>query len=185
MIDLDVAKDVVLERLASRRVCDDCQANYSVDAPPKYGWVCDNCGGDVVQREDDTPAAIEMRLAEYETNTAPLIEWYGERDLLEVIDGWGRTDDVTSNACSRSSTSAVRAEPAGRHEAGAPWAAATPTRSARCAGPAVSSPRCTTCIRAALTPGIDPGSTSTPSGVTCWRGAGPARTSSATTATRR
>ena len=96
VIDLDVAKDVVLERLAGRRVCDDCQANYSVDAPPKYGWVCDNCGGDVVQREDDTPAAIEKRLADYETNTAPLIEWYGERNLLEVIDGWGRTDDVTS-----------------------------------------------------------------------------------------
>ena len=96
VIDLDVAKEVVLERLASRRVCDDCQANYSVDAPPKYGWVCDNCGGDVVQREDDTPAAIEKRLAEYETNTAPLIEWYGERNLLEVIDGWGRTEDVTS-----------------------------------------------------------------------------------------
>ena len=96
VIDLDVAKDVVLERLAGRRVCDDCQANYSIDAPPKYGWVCDNCGGDVVQREDDTPAAIEMRLAEYETNTAPLIEWYGERNLLEVIDGWGRTDHVTS-----------------------------------------------------------------------------------------
>ena len=96
VIDLDVAREVVLHRLAGRRVCDDCQANYSVDAPPKYGWVCDNCGGDVVQREDDTPAAIEKRLAEYETNTAPLIEWYGERNLLEVIDGWGRTDDVTA-----------------------------------------------------------------------------------------
>jgi adenylate kinase len=95
VIDLDVAREVVLMRLASRRVCDDCQANYSLDAPPKYGWVCDNCGGDVVQRDDDTPAAIEMRLAEYETNTAPLIEWYGERSLLEVIDGWGRTDEVT------------------------------------------------------------------------------------------
>jgi adenylate kinase len=95
VIDLDVAREVVLQRLASRRVCDDCQANYSLDAPPKYGWVCDNCGGDVVQRDDDTPAAIEMRLAEYETNTAPLIEWYGERGLLEVIDGWARTDEVT------------------------------------------------------------------------------------------
>ena len=95
VIDLDVAKEVVLERLASRRVCSDCQANYSLDAPPKYGWVCDNCGGDVVQREDDTPAAIEKRLADYETNTAPLIEWYGDRSLLEVIDGWGRTEDVT------------------------------------------------------------------------------------------
>jgi adenylate kinase len=95
VIDLDVAREVVLQRLASRRVCDDCQANYSLDAPPKYGWVCDNCGGDVVQRDDDTPAAIEMRLAEYETNTAPLIEWYGGRGLLEVIDGWARTDEVT------------------------------------------------------------------------------------------
>jgi adenylate kinase len=95
VIDLDVAREVVLRRLASRRVCDDCQANYSLDAPPKYGWVCDNCGGDVVQREDDTPAAIEKRLAEYETNTAPLIEWYGERGLLEVIDGLGRTDMVS------------------------------------------------------------------------------------------
>jgi adenylate kinase len=95
VIDLDVAREVVLERLASRRVCDDCQANYSLAAPPRYGWVCDNCGGDVVQRDDDTPAAIEKRLAEYETNTAPLIEWYGERGLLEVIDGWGRTDEVT------------------------------------------------------------------------------------------
>jgi adenylate kinase len=95
VIDLDVAREVVLQRLASRRVCDDCQANYSLDAPPKYGWVCDDCGGDVVQRDDDTPAAIEMRLAEYEANTAPLIEWYGERGLLEVIDGWARTDEVT------------------------------------------------------------------------------------------
>jgi adenylate kinase len=95
VIDLDVAREVVLQRLASRRVCDDCQANYSLDAPPKYGWVCDNCGGDVVQRDDDTPAAIDMRLAEYETNTAPLIEWYGERGLLEVIDGWARTEEVT------------------------------------------------------------------------------------------
>lgn len=95
VIDLDVAKDVVLQRLASRRVCDDCQANYSLDAPPKYGWVCDNCGGDVVQRKDDTPAAIEKRLEEYETSTAPLIEWYGMRGLLEVIDGWARTEEVT------------------------------------------------------------------------------------------
>jgi adenylate kinase len=95
VVDLDVAKEVVLERRASRRVCSDCQANYSVDKPPRYGWVCDNCGGDVVQREDDTPAAIAKRLADYETNTAPLIAWYQERGLLEVVDGYGPADDVT------------------------------------------------------------------------------------------
>ena len=95
VVDLDVANDVVLERLASRRVCSDCAANYSVDKPPKYGWVCDNCGGDVVQRDDDTPAAIAKRLDEYEANTAPLIAWYKDRGLLEVVDGLGSTDDVT------------------------------------------------------------------------------------------
>lgn len=95
VVDLDVPTDVVLERLASRRVCGDCAANYSIDKPPKYGWVCDNCGGDVVQREDDTPAAIAKRLDEYERNTAPLIAWYKDRGLLEVVDGLGSTGEVT------------------------------------------------------------------------------------------
>lgn len=95
VVDLDVAEEVVLARLAARRVCTDCAANYSVERPPRYGWVCDNCGGDVVQREDDTPAAIEKRLADYETKTAPLIAWYQERGLLEVVDGFGLTDEVT------------------------------------------------------------------------------------------
>ncbi|HET6954705.1 MAG TPA: adenylate kinase [Acidimicrobiales bacterium] len=94
VIDLDVPIDVVLERLAARRVCDDCGANYSAANPPKYGWVCDNCGGDVVQRDDDKPAAIERRLAEYEAKTAPLIAWYQERGLLEIVDGYGSTDQV-------------------------------------------------------------------------------------------
>jgi adenylate kinase len=95
VIDLDVPKEAVLSRLSRRRVCSDCGANYSVDAPPRYGLVCDNCGGDVVQREDDTPEAIENRLNEYERKTAPLIAWYRERQLLEVVDGLGPPDDVS------------------------------------------------------------------------------------------
>jgi adenylate kinase len=95
VIDLDVPQEIVLHRLASRRVCADCGANYSVDKPPRYDCVCDNCGGEVEQREDDTPAAIEKRLAEYERETAPLIDWYSDLGLLEVIDGQGSTYDVT------------------------------------------------------------------------------------------
>jgi adenylate kinase len=95
VIDLDVAKEVVLQRLASRRVCADCGANYSVDKPPRYDCVCDNCGGEVEQREDDTPAAIEKRLAEYERETTPLIDWYRDLSLLEVVDGYGGANDVT------------------------------------------------------------------------------------------
>ncbi|MEX2294418.1 MAG: adenylate kinase [Acidimicrobiales bacterium] len=96
VIDLVVPTDVVLDRLASRRVCVDCGANYSVDTPPKYGWVCDNCGGDVVQRADDTPEAIQKRLDLYERETAPLIAWYAERGLLAAVDGLGAAEDVTA-----------------------------------------------------------------------------------------
>jgi adenylate kinase len=95
VIDLDVPKEVVLQRLAGRRVCADCGANYSVDKPPRYDCVCDNCGGEVEQREDDTPAAIEKRLAEYERETAPLIDWYRDLGLLEVVDGQGRASEVS------------------------------------------------------------------------------------------
>lgn len=96
VVDLDVPTDVVLVRLASRRVCVDCGANYSTEAPPKHSWTCDHCGGEVVQREDDTEEAIKRRLALYEKETAPLIDWYKSRDLLTVVDGHGDADEVTA-----------------------------------------------------------------------------------------
>jgi adenylate kinase len=96
VIDLVVPTEVVLERLAARRVCSDCGANYSVDSPPKYPWVCDNCGGDVIQRADDTPEAIQKRLDLYEEQTAPLIAWYADRKLLAEVDGLGPPDEVTA-----------------------------------------------------------------------------------------
>lgn len=95
VIDLVVPTQVVLERLAGRRVCSDCGANYSVEAPPKYGWVCDNCGGEVIQRADDTPEAIQKRLDLYERETSPLISWYQERGLLAEVDGLGPAEVVT------------------------------------------------------------------------------------------
>jgi adenylate kinase len=95
VIDLEVPREVVLARLASRRMCVDCGTNYSVDMAPKYDMVCDVCGGDVVQRPDDTEKAISQRLALYERETAPLIEWFSDRGLLEVVDGLGHPDEVT------------------------------------------------------------------------------------------
>ena len=83
-------------RLAARRVCTDCATNYSVDSPPRYGWVCDNCGGDVVQRADDTPEAIQKRLDLYERETTPLIAWYEEHDLLAGGRRLGSADEVTA-----------------------------------------------------------------------------------------
>lgn len=95
VIDLEVVTDVVVARLASRRVCEDCGTNYSSDQPPRYDMRCDNCGGNVIQREDDTPEAIKHRLDAYEAKTAPLIEWYKDRSMLEVVDGLGPVDVVT------------------------------------------------------------------------------------------
>ncbi len=95
VVNLEVPTEVVLRRLAGRRVCIDCGANYSVDSPPRLNWTCDICGGEVVQREDDTEAAIRRRLDLYERETRPLVDWYAERDLLSVVDGVGDPDDIT------------------------------------------------------------------------------------------
>ncbi|HZQ28272.1 MAG TPA: adenylate kinase [Acidimicrobiales bacterium] len=95
-IDIEVPMEVVLKRLAGRRVCSTCGANYSTATPPKYDWTCDVCGGEVIQREDDTEAAIRRRLTLYEEQTEPLITWYLERDKLVSIDGMGTPDDVTN-----------------------------------------------------------------------------------------
>jgi adenylate kinase len=95
VIDLDVPTTLVMKRLASRRVCVDCGANYSTAAPPMVNWTCDVCGGEVVQREDDTEEAIQRRLDLYEAETAPLIAWYRERGVLVHINGTGSPDAVT------------------------------------------------------------------------------------------
>ena len=95
VIDLQVPINLVMKRLASRRVCVDCGANYSTAAPPLVNWTCDVCGGEVVQREDDTEEAIERRLKLYEEETEPLLDWYKERSLLAEINGTGSPDAVT------------------------------------------------------------------------------------------
>jgi adenylate kinase len=95
VVDLEVPTAMVMKRLASRRVCVDCGSNYSVAAPPMVNWTCDVCGGEVVQREDDTEEAIGRRLDLYEKQTAPLIAWYTERDLLVGLNGTGSPDAVT------------------------------------------------------------------------------------------
>jgi adenylate kinase len=96
VIDLEVPRDVVYERIVNRRVCVDCGTIYSVSSAPRYGSVCDNCGGDVVQRDDDTAEAIEQRLDLYDTQTAPLIAYYEDRGTLVAVDGLGSADEVTA-----------------------------------------------------------------------------------------
>jgi len=93
-INIDVPREIVLDRLAGRRVCESCQRVYHVNLPPTSGWTCDTCGGQVVQRDDDTEDAIDRRLELYDRETVPIIDYYCEQALLEVVDGVGDGDDV-------------------------------------------------------------------------------------------
>ena len=93
-IDLDVPTDIVIDRIAGRRVCDNCGTNYHITMPPKVDWICDVCGGEVVQRADDTETAVLRRLELYERETRPILSYYGQRDLLAVVDGQGDSDVV-------------------------------------------------------------------------------------------
>jgi adenylate kinase len=94
VIDLDVPTEIVLHRIAGRRVCITCGETYHVDNPPKVNWTCDIDGGDVVQRDDDTEDAVMRRLELYEIQTLPLIHYYRRKGKLAHVDGKGESDDV-------------------------------------------------------------------------------------------
>jgi adenylate kinase len=93
-IDLDVPREMVLQRLSGRRVCRDCGTNYTATGHERRPWLCDVCGGDVIHREDDTEDAINRRLDDYETQTRPLIDFYASRGLLVTVSGVGTPDEV-------------------------------------------------------------------------------------------
>jgi adenylate kinase len=95
VVNFQVSRDDVIKRLSGRRSCPKCQATFHVDfAPPKTGGVCDRCGEALVQRSDDRREAIETRLKVYEEQTAPLIHYYGDQQLLSELDGTGSVETV-------------------------------------------------------------------------------------------
>ena len=96
VLDLEVPTEIVLRRLASRRVCTVCGTIFGIDNPPRWRSICDNCGGELAQREDDTEDSIRRRLELYSTSTEPLINWYLERAKLAAVDGLGEPERVTS-----------------------------------------------------------------------------------------
>jgi adenylate kinase len=107
--ELDTELDVVLElvvddgevvrRLSGRRTCRRCGHIWHVDFdPPSADGICDNCGGELFQRDDDQAATIRHRLEVYYEQTAPLIGYYAEQGILVGIDAMGPVDDVTERA---------------------------------------------------------------------------------------
>ncbi|MFC7165421.1 adenylate kinase [Halospeciosus flavus] len=92
---LDVSKDELVDRLTGRRVCDECGTNYHVKYnPPEEEGVCDRCGGELIQRDDDTEETARERIEVFEENTMPVVEHYREEGVLEEIDGEQSPDEV-------------------------------------------------------------------------------------------
>lgn len=95
VIYLSASGEELVRRLAGRRVCTECGANYHVDFnPPERQGECDRCGGRLVQREDDRERAIRERLRVYDERTAPLIDHYRGSGVLHEVSGEGTIDDV-------------------------------------------------------------------------------------------
>ncbi len=86
VVNIDVPRDVILDRLTTRRTCSDCGAIYNVKSnPPKQEGTCDACGGTVVQRDDETEEAINNRLDVYNEKTAPLADFYASEGMLLTV----------------------------------------------------------------------------------------------------
>lgn len=94
VLDLNVPREIVLERISARRVCRDCGTNYTSTGSDPDPWICEVCGGDIQQRADDTPESVNRRLDLYEEQTFPLIKHYGDQNRLVVINGIGHPDAV-------------------------------------------------------------------------------------------
>jgi adenylate kinase len=88
VISLEVDTEALVERLTGRRTCTNCGKGFHVKFdPPRLDGVCDACGGQLVQRDDDQESTIRNRLAVYHEQTSPLIAYYRQQDLLASIDG--------------------------------------------------------------------------------------------------
>jgi adenylate kinase len=94
VLNIEVPTDTILHRIAGRRVCINCGATYHVTNRPKVNWTCDVCGGEVVQRDDDTEAAVTNRLEVYARQTVPIIDFYEKLGKLAVVDGVGDGTEV-------------------------------------------------------------------------------------------
>jgi adenylate kinase len=95
VVSVQVPTRVIVERLSGRRTCKECGAMYHTTfGPSKKAGVCDKCGGELRQRDDDREETIAARLKVYENQTAPLVDYYREKGLLWEIDGVGSVEEI-------------------------------------------------------------------------------------------
>jgi adenylate kinase len=97
VVYFDVPETELIRRLTGRRLCRQCQTAYHlVSAPPKRDGICDRCGGELYQRDDDSEATVRHRLEVYARQTAPLLDYYRGRGLLTTVKADGGVESITA-----------------------------------------------------------------------------------------
>jgi len=95
VLSYELPIEKIVARLSGRRTCEKCKAVYHVDTrPPKTPGVCDHCGSGLMQREDDRPDAVRVRMETYQRNTAPLADYYRNRGLLISVSAEGTPEEI-------------------------------------------------------------------------------------------
>ena len=88
VVNIDVKKDLLVERVVGRRVCKNCGQTYHMTySKPKKEGICDNCGGEPIQRKDDTEETVTKRINVYEKQTQPLIDYYTKKGIIVNVNG--------------------------------------------------------------------------------------------------
>ncbi|GAA5215204.1 MULTISPECIES: adenylate kinase [Streptomyces] len=102
VLDLEAPEDEVVKRIAGRRVCrnDSAHVFHVAYTPPKKEGVCDVCGGELYQRDDDSEETVRKRLEVYHTQTEPIIDYYKAQGLVTTVSAMGKVADVTKRAMS-------------------------------------------------------------------------------------
>jgi len=99
VVNYELPLDEIVSRISGRRTCTKCKAVFHVTAlPPRQAGVCDKCGGPLIQREDDRPEAVRVRMAVYEKSTAPLVEFYRQRGLLTPVAATGTPEEIVTRS---------------------------------------------------------------------------------------
>jgi adenylate kinase len=100
VLDLEVPEEEVVKRIAGRRICrkDSSHVFHVTYSQPKKQGVCDVCGGELYQRDDDSEETVRKRLEVYHTQTEPIIDYYKVQGLVVTISALGKVDEVTSRA---------------------------------------------------------------------------------------
>jgi adenylate kinase len=95
VVNYELSTAEIVRRLSGRRTCEQCKSVFHVsDRPPRFEGTCDRCGGKLVQREDDRPESIKVRLEAYERSTKPLIDFYKNLGLLVPVVAKGSPEDI-------------------------------------------------------------------------------------------